>query len=430
MRFESIGNNITVLLPQDNDNGTAMRRNRARGDDNQVPDHSGGDSSKYHGNKRSKKYTRTGAGGKLFLFAVILSFSMAIYVGIVKRQHNSTFDAVPEIGGDKIASTGSKPEDAEIPSMREEPKVNKIVPTRDWSHCIKNPPSPKETTPVESKLEPMWLPAYPTSLPIQGYQDLIATLTGVQKAAKSYYRSSPNLKRCHHKNGEDKIQAVTCEIVHPIVPCQRPHPSQQAGIFSSKILVGLRNPLTAFSAIHQSKAEAYHGQQGQVEKENWIEFRDKFVGGTNDSHMMKEWKNFIMEWRDMKPYTVDAYMPWEYWIDETQGPALVENLSLVLKNEGFPVLYDDEDMECLWHKHIYEPTIAGENKYFEEGWYVPEYTLNQLEMIAGELEKFATEIKEKMRKEDGENIPLKDIHLVEILQGYATTVRGVIEKKM
>jgi len=423
------------------DNNIFVRRNRPRGDNDEVADYSDENSNKFHGVKRGKKYARSVSGGKLFLFAVILSFSMAIYVGMVKRRHNSTFDAAPNTGdasslrkspdNGKTASIESsiesKPDNADTTSMRGKLNVNKIVPTRDWSHCIKNPPSPKETAPIESKVEPMWLPAYPDSLPLQGYKDFLAALTGVNKAAKSYYRVSPHLKRCHSPF-KYKIEAVTCEIVHPIVPCQHPHPSQQAENFSRMILVGMRNPLTAFSAIQQSKAEAYHGQQGQVEKEKWIEFRDEFVGSTNASHMMKEWKNFIMEWRDMKPYIVDAYMPWEYWIDEAKGPAMVRRLSLAFKKQGFPVLYDDKDVECLWHKHIYEPIIVKKNKHLEEGWYEPEYTLNQLEMIAGELEKFATEIKEKLINGDRENAPLMDNHLYAILQGYGRTVRGAIQE--
>ena len=59
----------------------------------------------------------------------------------------------------------------------------------------------------------------------------------------------------------------------------------------------LRNPLTVFPAYHQSKAEDFHGQKGQVEKSNWVGFRDEWAGKDGDSKMFNEWKNFIMEWR-------------------------------------------------------------------------------------------------------------------------------------
>ena len=122
------------------------------------------------------------------------------------------------------------------------------------------------------------------------------------------------------------------------------------------------------------------------------------------------------------------YMPWEYWSNEVKGPALAKRLSLVLKQEGFPILYDDA--ECLWLKHFYEPIIAEEHKHVEEGWYEPNYTLAQLEVIASELEKFVGEIKVKWgNKDEGNGMRPGDDHLVEILIGYASSARNAIREK-
>jgi hypothetical protein len=205
-----------------------------------------------------------------------------------------------------------------------------------------------------------------------------------------------------------------------IVPCLQPHPSDQAANFGNAVLLALRNPLTAFPAYHQSKAELYHGQKGQLEKEKWVEFRDQYV----EEKLFAEWKDFIMEWRDMRPYAVGDYMPYEYWADETKGPSLVIALSQILKKEGFPVLYDlltddgRRELECLWRKHIYE-AIAEEEKIRVE-WYVPRYTSGQLEFMATGLDAFAREIEEK--QDDGKRPG--DEHLVTILRDYRNAIRA------
>lgn len=95
-----------------------------------------------------------------------------------------------------------------------------------------------------------------------------------------------------------KIQCCFASLINKaIVPCERPSPTQQANNFGSKILLGLRNPLTAFPAYHQSKAEAYHAQVGQVDKKAWEDFRDQWVGTGGKSTLFDEWKKFIMTWR-------------------------------------------------------------------------------------------------------------------------------------
>lgn len=85
---------------------------------------------------------------------------------------------------------------------------------KDWSYCIEDPPKPAVYVEVDKRIEPLWLPAYPTSLPAVPFADLITTLTGVKNGAKSYYRTSPSLKRCHGTKRNSNVEAVTCEIVH------------------------------------------------------------------------------------------------------------------------------------------------------------------------------------------------------------------------
>ncbi|KAL7538610.1 hypothetical protein ACHAXR_008682 [Thalassiosira sp. AJA248-18] len=339
----------------------------------------------------------------------------------MKRRRNQ-----PTRGAPPAADTYSTSTEAKVSDVGEDAPVTN---ENDWSHCTTNPPQPTLKAAIDKRVEPMWLPSYPSSLPLT-YPDFITALTGVTKGAKSYYRSSPQLKRCHYSNSNYKIDAVTCEIVHPIVPCKRPSPSSQSNSFGSKVLLSLRNPLTAFFSHYQMKQEAYHGQQGQVEKENWIKLRDQYVGNGTYSILFNEWEDFIWTWRDMDPYHMAEYLPYEYWTDEIKGPALVKRLSQIFRDEGYPALYnvtdvnDSKKVECLWRTHFYEPLIAEEKKHTEQGWYVPEFTTEQMEYMASRLEAFADQIKEKQTI-DVAKLGRRpgDDHLISILADYASSVR-------
>ena len=215
-----------------------------------------------------------------------------------------------------------------------------------------------------------------------------------------------------------------------LVPASRPHPSSQAANFGNVVLLALRNPLTAFPAYHQSKAELYHGQKGQVEEGEWTKFRDQYVGIDDNSHLFNEWKNFIMEWRDMKPYSVGGYIPFEDWTDETKGPLLVRKISRILKKEGFPMLYDVEsddetynvssDATCLWYRHMFAPMMEDVKKRTD--WYEPRYTNEQKVMIVAGLDRFANEIEQK-QENDSEKRP-GDEDRMAILGNYIQVIQA------
>lgn len=208
-----------------------------------------------------------------------------------------------------------------------------------------------------------------------------------------------------------------------IVPAVRPHPSSQADNFGKVVLLALRNPLTAFPAFHQSKAELYHGQKGQVDESEWIKFRDQYVGNDNDSHLFNEWKNFIMEWRDMKPYHVGGYLPFEYWTDDAKGPELVGKLSKILNETGFSTLHNDADdsneMECLWYRHMCAPMLEYEKSHAD--WYVPKFTEKQKDAIVAGLDQFAKEIEQA--HESGNTTRPSDNELIVILRDYMKVIR-------
>lgn len=149
--------------------------------------------------------------------------------------------------------------------------------------------------------------------------------------------------------------------------------------------------------------------------------------GNDNSHLFNEWKNFIMEWRDMKPYYVGGYLPFEYWTDEAKGPKLVGKVFKILKEEGFPTHYDDteessnfrSDIECLWYRHVFAPMLDDEKS--RAGWYVPNFTDDQKETLLGELDRFASEI-EEMQINNGNSTRPGDEDLVAILRGYMQVI--------
>ena len=307
------------------------------------------------------------------------------------------------------------------------------VPKRNLSQCASHEhkdKAPKPKPELADGVEPLWLPAYPTSLPGRNgaiYSSFLSTLTGVDSASRNYYRSSKKLKRCHYLDNLNDI-GVTCEIVHPIVPCDRPSPSAQSANFGKVVIIAIRNPITAFPAYHQEKAEKYHGAKGQVDNSEWMSFRDQYVGNATHSPLLEEWKRFILEWRGMDPYSVAMYLPYERWSDETAGPTQVNKLAEVLAKEGMPVLYDFDskdnfqspnDLDCMWLQKVKEVINIDEKKRMDEGWYIPKYSEEQKKMLATALDKFATEISQ-------DNSRHGDVELVDILHEYRDSITTLI----
>ena len=99
--------------------------------------------------------------------------------------------------------------------------------------------------------------------------------------------------RYQHLKGTTPVLVIPNLHAHTaIIPCQKPHPSKQASQFARGVMLSLSNPLTGLPKFQQSKAELYHGQVGQVPREKWEAFRDEYI-----EKALKEWKEFILEWR-------------------------------------------------------------------------------------------------------------------------------------
>mmetsp|Transcript_2204 Transcript_2204/g.4818 ORF Transcript_2204/g.4818 Transcript_2204/m.4818 type:complete len:448 (-) Transcript_2204:30-1373(-) len=308
---------------------------------------------------------------------------------------------------------------------KQETKQNQ--PDSDSNQCTQYKLPPKDPKRI---IEPIWLPAYPTSIPGpngEAYSKFLEALTGIRGSAKLYYRQSKKLRRCHSHEavGTSFVNmGVTCEIHHPIVPCENPHPSKQAENFAKPIVVAMRNPLTVFPAFFQMKAEKYHGAKGQITEVEWNKFRDEYVGDGSKSQMFDEWKKFILEWREMEPYHVALYLPYEQWKDQSKGAELAEKLSRILVKEGFPVLFESDEsekrdkskeIECIWRENALKVLAEEEKKHADEGWYIPTYTNSQLEMLSTEFENLINDVKGKPKRPGDEQ-------LIEILLGYKESV--------
>ena len=167
-------------------------------------------SKKYHG-RRGRRISIS--AGKLFLYMIVISLFVAICTGIMRHRSQYT---VPTANNNTNTTESQQVETkVEAKEATTSRKLDSIQPLKlDWSHCKTKPPTQKAKPTIDKKVEPLWLPAYPTSIPMLHYSELVEALTGVENGHKTYYRTSPTLKRCHILGRDVKVGAVTCESVH------------------------------------------------------------------------------------------------------------------------------------------------------------------------------------------------------------------------
>jgi len=174
----------------------------------------GSPSKKYHGRRRGRRISIS--AGKLFLYMIMISLLVATCTGIMR--HRSQYTVPTANNNTNTTVTESKQVETKVEEAKEATtsrKLDAIQPLKlDWSHCKTKPPTQKPKPTIDKKVEPLWLPAYPTSIPMLHYSELVEQLTGVENGHKTYYRTSPTLKRCHILNRDVKVGAVTCESVH------------------------------------------------------------------------------------------------------------------------------------------------------------------------------------------------------------------------
>lgn len=182
------------------DHNIAAMRSRAKGagDPGERPPGRADGESEQRPKRRKHARSLARRAAAVVGTAALVAATVAWHPG---RQHQKSDDAVASAADASVGVAALESVDVAPP-----PEV-----TKDWSQCAV---APQPAVVVEEKAEPLWLPTYPTSLPTKGYADFLEALTGVPKAAKSYYRSSPSVKRCHHPGSADKVQGITCDVVH------------------------------------------------------------------------------------------------------------------------------------------------------------------------------------------------------------------------
>ena len=287
----------------------------------------------------------------------------------------------------------------EISIKAEETKINEIqeVPIQlpDLDGCTVGPATVKES-PQSNTNQPFWVPSYPAS--DNGlFAALVIALTGdVSSNAKSYYASSPVLKKCFSRNGHASM-TITCQQLHPIVGIG-PLPENQADKFQQKIIMPIRNPMTCIPEHYQQKAYMYHNAQGQVSIDEWRSFRDQWITKT----MITEWKSVITAWKNMKEYDgIGLYVPFEHIMNIDRGPMVVNDLAFILREAGFPVVSSD-DVKCVWYKvtkkHFQAAIDESKNRNISPQQmlqypfaidYLPRYTAPQKEYMISELKSLS-----------------------------------------
>lgn len=283
----------------------------------------------------------------------------------------------------------------EISLKAEESKTSEIeevpIDLPDLDGCTVGPTTVLESA-QSSANKPFWVPSYPAS--DNGlFATLVIALTGdVGSNAKSYYASSPSLKKCFNRNGHASM-TITCQQLHPIVGIG-PLPENQADKFQQKIIMPIRNPMTCIPAHYQQKAYMYHNAKGQVTLDEWRSFRDQWLTKT----VISEWKSVITTWKNMKEYEgVGLYVPFEHVMDIERGPIIVNELASLLRNAGFPVV-PSGDVKCVWYRvtknHFRAAIDESKNRNIPPQQmlqypfvldYVPRYTALQKEYMITEL---------------------------------------------
>lgn len=298
------------------------------------------------------------------------------------------------IGFELLTTTGSQTKDRF--TLLKDSSLEDKVTLSAFEGCTVTEILPLDQVPANI---PFWVPSYPGS-DNSVVAALVTSLTGTMTAAKSYYASSPGLKKCFSSSS----LTVTCEQIHPIVSIGPP-PERQSHKFQKQILLPIRNPMSAIPEHFQGKAVRYHGVQGQVQIDDWRHFRDQWL----EPNAIDGWKSIITTWKNMTEYDgVGLYLPYEHLMDVKKGPELVSKLAAVIRGAGFPVA-PESDVACVWYRAVRHHLLAKTKFYEYADDYIPRYTSPQMDYMAGELTQL-------------QNLYPNDAALVAILKEYVTEI--------
>ncbi|KAI2502562.1 hypothetical protein MHU86_11909 [Fragilaria crotonensis] len=277
--------------------------------------------------------------------------------------------------------------------------------------------------------KPLWFPSYPNSIDDNILKSAIASLTGLNAGAKSFYASSRamGLRHCI-----GRTETVSCLNIHPMV-LMKPDPTSKTNIFASPIVYILRNPATAMPAFMNQKRIKYAKLPGQTPLEEWQSSRDQFLS----TGLFEGYVNQLRTWHDYTTssssstatsttsttttsssyYTMGMYLVWEHWMDPERGPAELVRLARLLSTVGFPILMDDDSdltmATCVWYRSIGgKEALERYHKYHRYDFqdYLPGYTKEQKDMMLDGLAKLMKDYS-------------SDTELVGILKDYADTIQ-------
>jgi len=243
----------------------------------------------------------------------------------------------------------------------------------EFEHCSQTPTSPRK--PKEQWSKPLWFGIVHNSFPDSIHKELIKQLTGLESGGKSFYASTKKLKHCI---GE--TESATCSTG------DGPN-NKQRKQFNDKFMFVIRNPKTTFPVAHNYKAIMYHGQEGQVEIDNWREARDTWFNA-----MMDGWIATINDWKE-SDYEAGIYIVYEHLMDIRKGPKVVRRIGEVLKQAGFDVVVDDEQISCVWFNALGKERIEQYHKsQYDYDEYVPGFTQAQQQLILKALSTYLASV--------------------------------------
>jgi len=262
--------------------------------------------------------------------------------------------------------------------------------------------------------KPLWLSGFPGSGNGKagggiGSGDIISPLingiTGLSGGVKNYHAKKKNiLSRCISKREE----TVACTQSHPLVGVG---PEKRTDKFQQNVLFVIRNFKQAYAGHFNDKQILYHDSKvGQAEEEEWRKSRDSHI-----TNAFSEWKETILEWKNMDYYHIGLYVPYEELLDPQMGPALTSKVAQQLNLAGFPVADSQDDLNCIWWETVKDEWSRLKNYYSN---YVPGYTEKQQQFMLRELKNFRNELLASAGDNDDSTK-----ELVRILNNYYNDIR-------
>jgi hypothetical protein len=134
----------------------------------------------------------------------------------------------------------------------------------------------------------------------------------------NWHMTGPVRGHCQPSKKDFINDVAICTTNDPAVPI---NPEKQKDKFDSRMLLLVRNYLTAFPNHWTEKGLMYHNKDGQEPEEKWREYRDTWFNST-------KWAETIVKWKGSSSYTISSYIPYERMIDPVQGPKIAEKLAV------------------------------------------------------------------------------------------------------